>query len=297
MKQANTVKGYLFVIASAVIYGCMPLMTKWIYLEGVNTLTLVLLRNCLALPALAVLAFMHSKTLRIPPKALPGMGMIALMGCCVTPVLLFLSYRYIPSGTATVFHFIYPAAVVLAGVLFLKERIRGWNLLSVVLCVAGICLFYTPGQRLDWRGCACALLSGITYCAYVILLSGFRYRKIQGYLFSFYVAAVSSVVMLAVCLFSGQLALPTTVKGWLLCIFFALAITTGAVALFQQGTFLIGGQRASILSTLEPITSIIVGALVFQEAVNGRTVTGSALVILASILIALGDIKKQEKAE
>mgnify|MGYP003305801842 CR=1 FL=1 len=57
---------------------------------------------------------------------------------------------------------------------------------------------------------------------------------------------------------------------------------------------LIGGERASILSPLEPTTSVIVGILVFHEAVSLRTVAGSVLVILASLLIAVFDIKSQK---
>ena len=72
--------------------------------------------------------------------------------------------------------------------------------------------------------------------------------------------------------------------------------TTGAVMLFQQATFIIGGERASILSTLEPTTSVIVGILVFHETVGIRTIAGSVLVILASLLIAVFDMKKAENA-
>ena len=52
----NIIKGYVFVIASAIIFGCMSLGAKIIYADGVNALSLVFLRNSLALPALALLA-------------------------------------------------------------------------------------------------------------------------------------------------------------------------------------------------------------------------------------------------
>ena len=58
------VSGYIFAILSAVIYGCMPLMAKYIYMDGDTTTTLVYLRNFLALPILAVLAIMQKKTLK-----------------------------------------------------------------------------------------------------------------------------------------------------------------------------------------------------------------------------------------
>ena len=139
MKPAVSVKGCLFVILSAVIYGCMPLMSKLIYAEGVNPVTLVFLRNVLALPALALMAYRAHGTLSVPRSVLPSVTLISLMGCCVTPFLLFSSYDHISTGTATVFHFVYPAIVVLGGMLVLRERPRAANLISVAICIAGIC--------------------------------------------------------------------------------------------------------------------------------------------------------------
>ena len=57
--------GYMYAIISAIIYGCMPIMAKYIYADGVNALTLVFLRNFLALPVLAILAF-SNKNADIP---------------------------------------------------------------------------------------------------------------------------------------------------------------------------------------------------------------------------------------
>ena len=57
MNIGKLIKGYIAVILSAVLYGCMPLMAKYVYADGVNPMTLVFLRNFLALPALAVMAF------------------------------------------------------------------------------------------------------------------------------------------------------------------------------------------------------------------------------------------------
>ncbi len=287
------IKGYLMVIISAVIYGCMPLMSKYIYADGVNPATLVFLRNFLALPSLAILGYMQNKTLKVKTKALPSISIIAALGCCVTPLLLFTSYNYIASGTSTVLHFVYPAVVVLGGIVFLKEKVRAGNIISVAVCIAGISMFYDPSASINLEGCIWALLSGVTFAIYVLMLPKFKYREIKGFLFSFYIAAVSSILMLIYCIVTNQLCLPSTAVGWGLCVLFALAITTGAVVLFQQGTFIIGGERASILGTLEPITSVIVGIIVFSEPVGVRTVIGSLLVISASILIAIFDIKKR----
>lgn len=293
MKTGTRFAGYAMVLLSAFLFGCMPLITNYIYAEGINRESVVLMRNLFALPVLAVLTWRQSKSFRIPVKALPAIGVIAVMGCCVTPLLLYGSYQYMATGAATVFHFVYPAMVVLIGVIFLKKKINKGTLLSVMLCVVGICLFYNPREPLDWRGAALALTSGVSYAVYVVLLAGFRHPEVSGFKLSFYILSICSVVMLTVCLISGKLTIPTTQTGWLLNILFSLIISVGAVVMFQRGALLLGGERASVLSTVEPLTGVVVGAIAFQEAVTPGTVIGSVFVIAACILITVFDRKEK----
>ena len=218
MKNKNLITGYLMVILSAFLFGCMPLITNFIYAENINRESVVLLRNLLSLPMLALLTWKQTKSFRIPVKALPAIGAIAMMGCCVTPLLLYGSYQHIATSAATVFHFVYPAVVVLIGLVFLRKKTNAGTILAMLLCVGGICLFYDPNEPLDWGGCGLALASGVTYAIYVVLLSVFRYKEVSGFKLSFYISAVCTVVMLAVCLITDKLTLPTTLTGWLLCV-------------------------------------------------------------------------------
>ena len=153
----------------------------------------------------------------------------------------------------------------------------------------GIILFYNPDSGIHPGGSLLAIASGATYAAYIMLLSIFKNDKISGFKLSFYMSAVGTVILFIFCIVSGQLTLPVTFTGWLISIVFSLMLSVGAIVLFQQGTRYIGGQRAAILSTLEPITSVLVGVLVFQEIITARTVLGTVLVIIASILIAVFD--------
>ena len=291
MKKETMIKGYGLIILSAFLFGCMPLITRYIYDAGINRESAVLLRNFMALPLLALLTFRQEKTFRIPVKAIPAVVAIALMGCCVTPLLLYGSYQHIATGTATVFHFVYPAVVVLIGLVFLRKKVNGGTVLATLLCVAGICLFYNPNETLDWTGCILALASGVTYAVYVVLLSVFRYKEISGFKLSFYICAVCTVVMLAVCLVTDRLTLPHNLQGWLLCALLSLLIGVGAVVMFQKGTMLIGGERASVLSTVEPLTGVLLGMFVFKEKVTLGMGLGSFVVILACVLIPLFDAK------
>ncbi len=289
------VKGYIFAILSAVIYGLMPLMAKYIYADGVNAITLVFLRNFLALPSLAVLAFYKHRTLKIPLKTLPKISLLSFFGCCITPILLFSSYNYMATGTATVFHFVYPSLVVLIGIIFLKKKVPLTTVISVILCFVGICLFYNPNEAFSFEGSAFALSSAITFAIYVTILSNYKNEKVTGLLLSFYIALISSIITFIICILTNSLSLPVSLNGWILCIVFAFLVTTLAVVFFQQGAFIIGGEKTSILSALEPITGLIVGIIAFSEPATINVVIGSLLVVGASILIAIADMRKKAK--
>ena len=292
MKKETMIKGYALVILSAFLFGCMPLITRYIYADGVNETSMVFLRNLLALPPLALLAWREGKSFQIPMKAVPAMAALALLGNCATALLLYCSYQYIPTGTASVFHYVYPAVVVLIGLAFLRTKIHGGTVLAVGLCVAGICMFYDPNVSLDWGGCALALGSGVSYAIYIAVLSVFPYKEIASFKLNFYITAICTVIMLITCLVGGGLTLPATLTGWLLCVLLAVTMSVGAVVMFQQGTFLIGGARASVLSTVEPLTGVVIGLLVFHEETTPGMLVGSALVIAACILIAVFDKKR-----
>ncbi len=292
--QKSIIKGYVYVILSAVIFGLMPLMAKHIYSDGVNPPTLVFLRNAISLPILAALIFLTKNSIKVPLGALPKISIIATMGCALTPLLLFSSYNHIPSGTATVFHFIYPAATLIGEFIFLKAKFKAGHVISIILCVAGIAMFYNPNDKINFLGGLFALLSGLTYAIYIILLAGFKHKNLPGFTFSFYVASVSAVLMLIFCLCSGNLALPESFDGWLLTTLFAACINVGAVVLFQKGTFLIGGGRASILSAFEPITSVFVAFCTFESTPGFFNIGGTLLVISATVIIALSDIKESK---
>lgn len=282
-------RGYLLVISSAILFGCMPLGAKFTYANGLNSLSLTFYRNLLSLPIMIFLVRLRGESLKVGQKDLIKLIVLALLGGILTPILLYASYNYISSGTSTTLHFIYPAVVILAEVIFCKTHLPFKQLFSVMLCLIGVSLFYVPGADLNPLGSALAILSGITYATYIVLLSKFDIRNISGFKFSLYLSGICSLVIWLVCITTGNFSVPESRSCWVACFLFSLALSVGAVVLFRQGTLLIGSQRASILSTFEPITSILIGILWFNEPFDWRTAVASILIIIATILLSVFD--------
>ncbi len=289
--MSGYLKGCVYIILSAVIFGCMPLMAKNIYADGVNAVSLVLLRNVLALPVLYLLLRVKQVDIRPTKDGLRRIVLLGLYGSVLTPALLFYSYNYISSGMATTLHFVYPIFVLVGCALFFHDKVGRVKGCCVLLCSLGMLFFYTPGEAAQFFGAMLALVSGVTYAAYIVYLDKSGLSKENPFKIGFGMAAVCTLLLGSIVTLTGNLTLPASLSGWLLCLFFAMAVMVGAVVLFQLGAAIVGPQRAAILSTFEPITGIAVGIVAFDEPFGLKTALGSVLILAAVALLTVFDNK------
>ena len=61
-----------------------------------------------------------------------------------------------------------------------------------------------------------------------------------------------------------------------------------AIQTFYAGVTRVGGARASIISTVEPVYTIVLAMLLFDESLEPMQVVGGVLVLVAVILAETG---------
>ena len=279
-------KGMALIILSAVLFGFMPLLAKMAYAHGSNAYTLSFHRFLFGSVALFIIVrFFKRDSLHIKPREKKSIFYLSLP-FAFTPVLLYASYDYISSGLATTLHFSYPIMVIILCAVFLKDRPSSKKILCSILCTLGIMLFYTPGGEVSLLGMAVALISGLVYAGYIVLLDKSFLRRVAPLTLAFWMTAFSAaeVGLLTLCLHKMVWSLDQ--MGWLISIILSLLITVIAVVAFQRGTAICGAQKASLLSTFEPLTSVVIGMLILGESLSGRTYLGIAC-ILCSILLLI----------
>ena len=288
-------KGTFFVIASAVIFGFVPLLAMTVYDNGGTPFSLALMRTAIPLPFLLVFFLTTGRKWRLDQEKRLPMFILSL-SCTVTPLLLFSAYDRIPSGMATTLHFTYPVFVVVGSIFFCRERATRIKILCGCLCTAGIVLFYTPGGAVDVAGILMAFVSGIVYAFYIIYLSRSGLSDMDPLVMVFWQLVFVSAETFLFLAFTGSLSFGLTALGWGAAMVQALVGSLIAVVFFQYGVACIGPQQASILSTFEPITSIVVGIIFFQEPFGIKTAIGSTLILTAVIFLTLFDKEKSPEA-
>ncbi len=283
-------KGFLAVIVSGIVFGCMPFLAKNIYANGGNAINLVFWRFFISVPVLyAIIKSNKNISIKINKEELKKVILVSSIGYAGTAILLFLSYNYISSGVATTIHFMYPVFVILESIIFFKEKGNPVRLISVTLCTIGIFMFYSGDSNVNVIGMVLAFLSSITYSFYVLYLDKSGLKSMHPIKLTFYLCLFASIVMFIFSVLTRTFTIRISPLGWLLTSVLSIVVSLGAVTLLSVGINIIGSQNAAILSTFEPITSIIIGILAFDEKFSIEIFIGCLLIVSSVILIAVYD--------
>ncbi len=298
-------KGILLTMLSAIVFGFAFTLGPLTYGDaGSNPTTLTFLRNVLSLPILYLILVKQNISLKITGKELVSLSILGGIGNAFTTLLLFISFALIDVGVATTIHFIYPVFVTIGCVLFYKESLGLQKVIALLISTAGIACFFfgvdmSQGFSGDmFLGLVLALVSGVTYAFYIVYMDKSGMKNQPVFKITFYVALVSTVAMGIYGTITGELTLSTlTPKAWILSAIFSLLCTVVALSLLQVGIKLIGASTAAILTTLEPITSIIFGVILLGESMTMIKVVACALIMLGVVVLSLAKEKNKTPVE
>lgn len=286
----NRLKGIIAVMISAVVFGSMPLMAKIVYQEGGNAVTLTFLRFIIVLPVLYFFVSQNKKiSTKVTKEEFKKLLIIGTFGYGGTALTLYMSYNYIASGIATTLHFVYPVLVILAYVILFKYPASSTKLLAVSLTLIGVLLLNDSGGEVSLLGIGLAFGSAITYSFYVVFLDRSGLKNMHPLKMTMYLCLVASTMMFIYGLSTKTLVISMSPLGWGVSTILALMVAFFGVSLFQIGVSLIGPESTSILSTLEPITSIVIGVVIFNEVITTRMIFGFAAILAAVIIITVFD--------
>jgi len=285
--------------ASAVIYGVTPTLVRIAYNQSLTPPMVIVLRATLSLPITAALFFLtHKPGEKLFPdrltwkRWLPGYG-----GMAMTTLLLSLSYAYIPVGMATTLHFVYPILVNLGCVWVFRERLSLGKCAALLMASAGILLFMEAGAVSNGLGLVLALLSGGCYAFYMVYLSWSGMDRKNLFCHAFWINVLTALLGMVMGLVNGDLSFHVPGKA-LMCVWMvSIMDSIFAVILLQLGIRFAGASVTSVLATLEPITSVVMGYLVLHEGMTEQKWLGCVCIIVSVIVIACVELTAVARSE
>ncbi|MDD6350708.1 DMT family transporter [Intestinibaculum porci] len=281
-------KGMFYSIASAVIFGFMPLLTKVAYQGGANAVTAASSRYLMG--SLILLTILKITKTRLKITKEEGKALLRLsIFMALTPLLLYSSYQYIDSGLSTTLHFTYPVFVILLSLILYKNKMRHKQSLATLLCMSGILCLYNPSGQISLFGMAIALASGLAYAFYILFLGRSHLDRLPTLTTAFYITLLSGLELLIFALLTGTFVYRLTPTAYVAEAALGLLMSVIALTFFQKGVFLCGDVKASLLSTFEPITSTFVGMLFLGERLTPLAYVGMICILISTIILVLPD--------
>lgn len=274
-------------ILAAVFYGTNPLGALKLYEQGMNTNSVLFSRFSMAWIIISIILIIRKESLKVSKREF---GVLTALGLLFTAssMTLYFSFKYIAAGVASTLLFTYPIMTAVIMGLFFKEKAGFKTIVAIVLSLVGVLLLYwsDAGGALNTLGVILVLVSALTYAIYIIVVNRCP-LEMSSFKINFYVVLYCAIGMAVFAWLTGQpLRLPHNAVSWFYSAWLAVVPATLSLVLMVYASKYVGATPTAILGALEPLTAVLIGIFVFNEAFGLRLAIGIVLILSAVIITA-----------
>ena len=306
MRRNVDTTGVVFVVLAAIGFGLGGPLARAAGEVGFNGATFAFWRSVgsvMALVGLFAGGLAIHRLPRVPLRSIGGIEWLQLlaMGLFVagTTLGLFLGFERSTIALALIVFYTYPILVAVAAVRIYDEPLGSRRLAAILLASCGMVLVVlgpgsAEGDGVDLLGVLFALLAALCQAGYALVAArGFASvptfqaaTLLRGFsLLAYLIVLVPLVLLLGD---SDRLLGPLDgVDAWALIViagvFSAALPTAGLVAGYRR----VGPTRGAVLMLLEPVTGVLLAALLFAEQPAPVQLLGGLLVLAGAVLVQL----------
>ena len=284
--------GILLVAISAAAFGTLAILGRYAYADGMDALTILSLRFSLSALALAgMLAVRGQSWPRCRTLAqLVGMGAVGYVG---QAYFYFTALNYASSGLVALLLYLYPVFVTLLSLVWLGEPITRRKGTALVLATLGLALTVGPegGQMV---GVLLGIGAAAIYSVYIMVGTQVM-RQVSAIQSSAVIFASAGVMSTGLMWIDGP-HWPVSVAGWGAIGAIVLVATVLPGVTFLAGLHRIGASNAAMISTVEPVVTVVLATLLLGEVFKPITLVGGGLILAAVLVLAQGELRRRPVA-
>lgn len=275
--------GIFLILVSAAAFGVMPIFANYAYSYGAEPITVLFLRFSLA--SIIMLMYHFIRKARFPRgKILLAVILMGALGYAGLSFSYFTALLYASSGTVAILLYLYPALVTILSVLFLKQKISAMETTALILALTGtLCVigFELRGKPL---GIILGVMAALIYSVYIV--AGSKIMPRTDTITSSTIIMMSAGVVYTLVILVKGAHFPSGLSGWGAIGGVVVVSTVIAIVTFFEGLKRIGPVHSSMLSTFEPVVTVALAWVFFNEGLTPLKFLGGALILVAGILLA-----------
>lgn len=233
--------------------------------------------------------------LKNPKKQLP---LLAFSGVAIgiNWILLFEAYRYTTISLATLSYYFAPVLVTLVCPVLFREKLTVKQILCFVMSTLGLAMitgFGASGRGTDTWGVVLGLGAAVFYAGAVI--TNKYIRDVDGIQRTFWQFSAAVIVLLPYAMFTGGFQLQQLdIIGWGSLLLVGLVHTGLCYCLYFSALKELPGQKAAILSYIDPLVAVVISVTLLQEKMTFWQLVGGILILGFTLLNELGPKEKKQ---
>jgi len=282
--------GILLIAISAASFGTLAIFGRFLYADGMDTFTMLFLRFGISASIMTLILLLRKEPF---PRGrvlalLIGMGALGYVGQSFS----YLSaIKYASAGLVALLLYLYPMFVFILSVIFLREKVTWAKVAALVLALVGTALTVGPAGG-QFLGIFFAIFAAVVYSVYIIVGADVM-RHVSAVQSSLVIFASAGAVYGMLTAVNGA-HLPASSSGWWSIAGIVLLATVIPVVTFLAGLERIGPTNAAMLSTLEPVVTVLLAAWLFAERLEPVTLAGGALILVAVVVLTRSEMGQVE---
>lgn len=286
--RSVTAGGVLLVVGGALLLSSKGIFAKLLYARGVDWQTVTTVRMLLALPLFWIFALWRLGPTPLLHTLRPRLLLLSVAAgflCYYAGALAnFYALTLIDASLERVLLFTYPALVVLARVVSTRKLGEPGVLVALVLTWVGSVLVV---GGLDFallqenaQGALMVLLCAATLAVYFLINERVG-RDVSSTSFTTWAMTAASVGLVAhYALSPGWSAASVSAQAWPWLIAMVVIATVAPMFMIAEGVRRIGAERAALVSTVGPPSTIVLAWLILNERLSVAQLLGAGMIVV-----------------
>lgn len=303
-KNKESALGPIFVLAAGISFGSTAILSSLLKNIGIPSIEQGFFRIVLTTVSFGSILALKAEMRRIRRGDIKFFAINGLFGVSLSIVAYLSSIALgTPVAVAVTLSYLQPMFSVMLARLFLAETIRPSKIAAVIVSVlgasivSGVWQIFGTTSPINPVGVVLASFNGFFYSVYIIVgrLSGSNknYNFATTMFYSFFFALMWTTLLW---LLVGSLIQQEIVTGFVsdlspeaLLLLFMIGIigTIVPYGLLSLGLRYVSASIAGIILLIEPISVMILGVVILGEQLTPWGISGSALILSATILVSL----------
>lgn len=289
-KQGNLpAKNYSQILASSLMYGTYGI---WSRLMGgaFQPFYQAWIRSLIVMALMLPFILARKSFRRIDYEDWPRVGLYILF-CVFTQVPLYYAFNHAPIGTVQlIFYSMFIITAYVVGRIYLGEKITKIKILAMIVALVGLAIVFGVSVfAFAPLGLALAGLNGVASGGEISSSKNIS-EKYSPALLAFLGWAATLVTHLPISILLGETQYAPRLDGpWLWMITYS-AVNTGAFWLSIVGFKFVDASIGSLIGTVEVLSSVLFGAIVFHQSLSWSVAVGGGLIVCAAMLPDLHNI-------